>query len=248
VLWDTIEPAGRALHATHADEFGFRLIVADRPGFGRSDPQPGRTLRDWPADAAHLLDALDVEVVRVVGSSGGGPYALACAARLGPRVLAVALHAPGPPPEAPEQGFIPTDPDELRRRGTAFAGMLQTDADSFFDFVAPLLSEPDQRRWSEPDLRSATLTMMREAFRQGVDAYVEDHLINQSSWSDLLARVEQPVRLWQGDTDNNVTLAATRYLAGLLPNAQLTVLPGTGHIISTDHWRALYQQLLTAAP
>jgi pimeloyl-ACP methyl ester carboxylesterase len=235
------------LHATLADELGFRLIVADRPGFGRSDPQPGRTLHDWPADAAHLLDVLDAPVASVVGSSGGGPYALACAALLGPRVLAVALHAPAPPREAPERGFVPIDPDALRRRGTALAELLTTNPDGFFDFVAPSLSEPDQKRWSEPDVRTAALTMFREVFRQGVDAYVQDHLINQSSWSDLLPRVTQPVGLWQGDTDHNVPLAATQYLAGLMRHGQLTVLPATGHIISTDHWRALYGQLLTAA-
>src|SRR5439155_13530283 len=37
---------------------GVRLVAVDRPGFGRSDPWPGRRLLDWPADVVHLTDAL----------------------------------------------------------------------------------------------------------------------------------------------------------------------------------------------
>lgn len=183
----------------------------------------------------------------MAGSSGGAPYALACAALLGRRVPAVALHAPAPPREAPERGFVPTDPGELRRRSIAFAEALRGAPDRFFDLVAPSLSGPDRQRWAEPGVRSAALTMFREAFRQGMDAYVEDHLINQDSWADLLPRVSQPVRLWQGDADHNVPLAATTYLAGLLPDGMLTKLSGTGHIITAGQWRAVYRELLSAA-
>lgn len=95
--------------------------------------------------------------------------------------------------------------------------------------------------------RSAALTMFREAFRQGADGYVQDHLINQGSWQDLLPLVSQPVRLWQGDDDNNVPLGATTHLAGQLRDGQLTVLPGAGHILGTDRWRTMYRELLEAS-
>lgn len=235
-------------HADLADELGFRLIVPDRPGFGLSDPQPGRTLRDWPADAAHLLGEIGARTACVAGSSGGGPYALACAALLGPRVVpAVALHAPAPPRDAPEHGFVPSDPEELSRRGTAFAQALDADPDTFFAMVEPSLSAADRVRWREADTRSAALTMFREAFRQGVDAYVEDHLINSGLWQDLLPLVSQPVRLWQGDDDNNVPPSATTYLAGQLPDGELTMLPGAGHLFGAGQWRTIYQELLKAA-
>jgi pimeloyl-ACP methyl ester carboxylesterase len=57
---------------------GVRLVLVDRPGYGRSDHQPGRTLLDWPADVAELADALAIERFAVFGMSGGGPYAAAC--------------------------------------------------------------------------------------------------------------------------------------------------------------------------
>src|ERR671933_2362887 len=63
--------------------WGIRLVVPDRPGFGRSDSQPGRRVVDWPADVAVLLDALGVDRFAVLSLSGGAAYALACAAEFG---------------------------------------------------------------------------------------------------------------------------------------------------------------------
>ena len=80
---------------------GVRLIAADRPGVGRSTPQPRRVLLDWPDDVRQLADALGLERFAVVGFSNGGPHAAACAYKLGPRVSATALVAPLPPLDAP---------------------------------------------------------------------------------------------------------------------------------------------------
>lgn len=77
------------------DRLGVRILVPDRPGFGRSDLHPGRTLLDWPADAAALLDALGVDRCGVSGGSGGGPYAVAYGVLLADWVTAVALGRTG---------------------------------------------------------------------------------------------------------------------------------------------------------
>ena len=66
----------------HARRLGVRLLAVDRPGYGLSDDLPGRTIPDWPDDVVALADALGLERFAVVGSSGGGPYAIACAARI----------------------------------------------------------------------------------------------------------------------------------------------------------------------
>ncbi len=67
---------------------GIRVVSPDRPGYGRSSPQPGRSLLDWPADVAALADALGLDRFVVAGHSSGGPYAVACAALLPARVAA----------------------------------------------------------------------------------------------------------------------------------------------------------------
>jgi len=59
-----------------------RILSLDRPGIGLSSPQPGRTLLDHAADVEQLAAHLHIDSYSVVGMSGGGPYALACAAAL----------------------------------------------------------------------------------------------------------------------------------------------------------------------
>jgi pimeloyl-ACP methyl ester carboxylesterase len=69
---------------------GLRLLSYDRPGFGGSTPQPGRTVADTAADVAAIADQLHLDGFAVWGESGGGPFALACAALLPDRVVAAA--------------------------------------------------------------------------------------------------------------------------------------------------------------
>lgn len=52
---------------------GLRLIAPDRPGYGGSDPKPGRSLLDWVDDVVELADALAIDRFAVLGVSGGGP-------------------------------------------------------------------------------------------------------------------------------------------------------------------------------
>ncbi len=81
----------RAVHAR-----GLRLVTTSRPGYGRSTRQPGRSVVDVVADTDAVLAALGVERLLTMGWSGGGPHALACAARLpaAAGVLVVAGVAP----------------------------------------------------------------------------------------------------------------------------------------------------------
>ena len=86
---------GSRLEAQFADaaaaEAGFRVIALDRPGYGVSDFQPRRALRDWPDDVAEAADLLGLSRFSVAGASGGGPYALACAWRMPGRVIRAAV-------------------------------------------------------------------------------------------------------------------------------------------------------------
>jgi pimeloyl-ACP methyl ester carboxylesterase len=223
----TVELAGR---------MGFRLVVPDRPGFGRSDPKPGRTLLDWPADAGHLLDSLGVGSFAVVGGSGGGPYAVACGVALAGRVTRVALVAPADPQDAPAHGFVPREPAALRERGETMARLLRDDPAGFYALVSPDLSDTDRQQEAAMDqaTRDWATGMFQEAFRQGADAYVEDHLIVGGRWSDLLPRLTRPTRIWQGEDDNNVPADATRWLAERIPGAELTLLRDAGHGLGLD--------------
>jgi pimeloyl-ACP methyl ester carboxylesterase len=72
--------------AEAAARIGVRLVGIDRPGYGRSTPQPGRTISGWVEDALTVADQLALERFATVGCSTGGAYALALAAK-SPRVI-----------------------------------------------------------------------------------------------------------------------------------------------------------------
>jgi pimeloyl-ACP methyl ester carboxylesterase len=70
-------------------EQGFRLIGYDRPGCGGSTSLPGRRIADCAEDIRAIMSELGISRAATWGSSGGGPYALAAAAKL-PEIVAAA--------------------------------------------------------------------------------------------------------------------------------------------------------------
>src|SRR5262245_43285203 len=75
VIWCHGGPVSRmepSTIAAPAGQAGFRVIGIDRPGYGRSAPQPGRSIADWVSDGLAVADALDVARVIAVGVSTGG--------------------------------------------------------------------------------------------------------------------------------------------------------------------------------
>src|SRR5262245_54918097 len=90
VLWCHGGPGSRfepEVLAPFAAGAGYRLVGIDRPGYGRSTPQPGRTIGGWVGEGLAVADRLGIERFLVVGCSTGGAYALALAAAAPARVL-----------------------------------------------------------------------------------------------------------------------------------------------------------------
>src|SRR5580700_10125376 len=96
---------------------GLRLISYDRPGYGESTPQPGRTMADAAGDVRAICAALGIDRLAMWGISGGGPHVLACAALLPDLVVAAASLASSAPYGAEGLDW--------------FAGMGQENADDF---------------------------------------------------------------------------------------------------------------------
>lgn len=79
--WPGSRMEGTFLDAA-AQRHNVRLVALDRPGFGASTPDPRRTILSHARDIQHAAHHLGAERYGVLGVSGGGPYALACAAAL----------------------------------------------------------------------------------------------------------------------------------------------------------------------
>src|SRR5688572_28248334 len=75
----------------YAEQQGLRIVGIDRPGIGSSTPHLYADILDWTRDLEILLDTLAVDTVRLIGLSGGGPYALAAGAGLPDRVHGIGV-------------------------------------------------------------------------------------------------------------------------------------------------------------
>ncbi|MGH2542356.1 MAG: alpha/beta fold hydrolase, partial [Ardenticatenaceae bacterium] len=102
-----------------ASQRAVRLIAPDRPGIGLSDFQPGRAILDWPGDVVALADALGIKRFAVVGISGGGPYAAACAFKIPARLSAASIVSGMAPFEMPGAAQM------LSRRNRLFLPLAQ---------------------------------------------------------------------------------------------------------------------------
>jgi len=77
-----------------ADKKGIRLISYDRPGSDGSTAYPGHAVASGAQDVRAIAEALGYDRLGIWGISGGGPYALACAALLPDTAVAVATAWP----------------------------------------------------------------------------------------------------------------------------------------------------------
>ena len=79
--------------ASAAGAAGVRYVTFSRPGYGTSTRLPGRSVAEVAADVRLIASALGIDRLHVVGHSGGGPHALACAALLPGLVASAAMIA-----------------------------------------------------------------------------------------------------------------------------------------------------------
>jgi pimeloyl-ACP methyl ester carboxylesterase len=230
-----------ALAHTAAARLGIRLIAPDRPGFGLSTLKPRRSLLDWPADVAALADALGVTRFAVLGVSGGGPYALACASALPERLAATGLVAPLGPLEALPPGAAVTPLVQLVLANAARApwllGMfwslaaagIRLGAGTILRAIAARLPPADRAALARNEVRQALVRSLRESARQGGAGGAREMHLYGSDWGVSWSAIRLPVRLWHGEADTVVPPAMGRYYAHALPHCEASFLPNEGH-------------------
>ena len=237
-------------------DLGVRLISTDRPGHGISDPQPGRTLLDWPNDVGQLADHLAIDRFYVEGWSAGGPHALACAYKMPDRILAGALISGLAPPDRPNpyEG-LPFAMKTLMIIGRnvpplvyLFRRMmrktLQGDPEKAGSRLMSSFPPPDQKAIEESGSGDWLIENIQEGYRQGGDGPAQDDILINTSWGFKLQDIQTRFDVWQGEVDKNVPLNQGEYQNEMLPNSRLTVLPGQAHLYLLTHWREVLEALV----
>jgi pimeloyl-ACP methyl ester carboxylesterase len=242
---------------------GLRLVGYSRPGYGDSSRQPGRDVAACAADIAAIAGRLGADRFYVVGASGGGPHALACAALLPDQVLACTTVAGAAPFGAEGLDFLDgMGAENIEEFGAAIAGPAELRA--YLERQVPELSEitGEQVAAALGDVVSsidvATLTgefadhlaaSIRGALASGIWGWHDDDLAFVKPWGFELADLRVPVFIWQGGQDRMVPFRHGEWLAAHVPDAKARLLPEHGHLsITVGRFGEIVDELLASAP
>jgi pimeloyl-ACP methyl ester carboxylesterase len=241
---------------TPARAVGVRLIAPDRPGFGLSDPKPGRSFSDWPEDIIQLASHLRIYDFAVLGTSGGSPYVVACADRISERLTAAGIVS-GISPLRSQAVRLTMKPDQRRMfisvarfpwlaRHMLARSMQEVQADfpSVLSRMAAERPDVDKSVLERPDITDMLRTNLTEAFRQGVAGAVQELALYPGSWRIALKKVTYPVQIWQGRKDVITPPSMAEELASLLPHTLTRWYPDEGHCLLFARSEEILRQLV----
>jgi pimeloyl-ACP methyl ester carboxylesterase len=239
VLWCHGAPSSRLEPKPFAPAFaraGLRIISIDRPGYGRSTAQPGRTIGGWAADALAVVDHLRIDRFAVVGLSTGGSHALAVAAASRQVMAAVACCAVSDMRWSEGKALMPTALPVWMAPSRDAALAIVTEAfgekgeKTNPETSDDTLAESDRAMLADPAYRTWWPDSMPETFAQGVVGYVDDRLADGQGWGSFdVAAITCPVAVIHGTSDRLVPVAHARHTAAIVPGAVLETFDGLGH-------------------
>ena len=252
---------GVSVHAVHpvlTKSADARVIAVDRPGIGLSSRAAHRTLLDWPEDIRQLADRLGVDRFGLLGWSGGGPHALACAHQLGERVAATGLFSCAPPfadrqaitsmpPPVRRLAFIARHAPILVQAGfRSHCLRVKRDPDAAVARSADDLCDIDRNIIRDPCFRDSLKAAMIHACQQGPDGLSDDVLAIARPWGFELSQLRAPVHLWHGESDATIPVEVGRYLTKAIKGSQASFLPAAGHFSCLTHWSEIVQKLVSS--
>ncbi|MGO1462194.1 MAG: alpha/beta fold hydrolase [Marinobacter sp.] len=224
-------------------QHNFRVLTPDRPGIGHSDYKPDRRLLDYPDDIQQLADTLKLETFSHFGWSSGGSRTLACCYKLSSRVdLGVCLsgytnfaeygghHALLESTRWPGPKLASYSPGLVKLVVRLVAGLSRRRPGLYMQEAEKLVNPADRNLLHKLLLEDTFRRDQMLCLESGGKAIATDLLAELENWGFSLKEVHTPILIFQGEEDAFVRADYSRHLAGRLPNAELTLMPGIGHL------------------
>jgi pimeloyl-ACP methyl ester carboxylesterase len=241
---------------------GLRHVFYSRPGYAGSDRLPGRSIADCAADVEAIADELGIDDFYVIGESGGGSHALACAALLPRRVRAAAVLAGIAPVNAEgldwEKGMGEGNRQEfaeMRKGIDALREYLENQAQELRSIRtrAQLLAALDEhlcdadRATIEGGFGEYLLSAWRQVGEDEIWGWLDDDMAHGKDWGFGLEQIAAPVTVWHGREDPIAPCRHAEWLADRLPSAELRLLDGEGHISLASHYGASLDAMISSS-
>ncbi|WP_197377326.1 alpha/beta fold hydrolase [Mycolicibacterium baixiangningiae] len=242
---------------TFAEEQQIRLIGIDRPGIGSSTPHQYANVLAFADDLRVIADTLGIGRMAVVGLSGGGPYALACAAAMPERVVGAGVLggvAPTTGPDAIAGGlmklgsqvapFLEVAGLPMRLAAGTLIRLVRPVASPALEIYARLSPEADRRVLARPEFKAMFLDDLLNGSRRQLAAPFADVVVFARDWGFRLEEVKVTVRWWHGDCDHIIPFAHGRHCVARLPDAHLYHLPGESHLGGLGQAQSILSSML----
>ncbi|MBR7825302.1 alpha/beta hydrolase [Actinospica sp. MGRD01-02] len=229
-------------------QLGVRLIAYDRPGYGESDRLPLRSVAHAAADVRTIADDLGINNFSVVGRSGGGPHALACAALMPDRVSRCAVlvglaprHAKGldwyegmTESNRREYSVAESGVGALAQKIEASAEQIRNDPKALLRNLGPELPLPDWQVIADNTIRIGIRRNFAEALARSGAGWVDDARSFTQEWGFDPADILVPTLLWHGAQDVFSPVQHTHWLARTIPGSIEMIAADAAHFSAID--------------
>jgi pimeloyl-ACP methyl ester carboxylesterase len=236
-----------------------RVIAIDRPGYGLSDFKPERQISDWPDDVVELAGLLGLERFALLGVSGGGPYALACAWKIPQRLTVVGIVCGLGP--VYDHHVLDTMRWHARlaftlaRRsrwllslayGGVLANVVLACPEIAYRWLTITASPTDRGVLRRPEVKMRLLASLLESLRQGAEGVLRDAVLYAQDWGFAIEDIEMNIDLWHGENDRIVPRYHADMFASTLARGRLRILPNEGHFsLPIQHCDAILEGLFS---
>lgn len=247
---------GSAFEAAQADDIakqlGIRLIAPDLPGVYRSSVIPSYTLdRYMKLITPWLLQHLALDRFAVLGFSGGGVFALACAYYFSEQVKTVSVVSCTSSFETDvmqqniNPALKPLYDVTLTERKFAIQQFkpLGTSVENLLQSFEPVLSEADASLMGDSEIAQNVFESCTRALHQGVEGYVDNIRAIRLPWSFKLQDIKLPVNIWQGQDDKITPHEIGEYLARETPESSYYSVDSCGHFFLYAQWHTVLNKI-----
>lgn len=239
------------------ERLGIRLIVPERPGIGLSSPVSEPSLTKNAHDIGELADSLKLSKFYALGLSSGGPYAAACAALLGKRVVKLGLAAAMYPIDELPKTIPIGRPQQFLTNAARYWPAV---ALSILKFrYRKLLENPEQsveefrRHGSKADrllmqdtgYRRTRLQNLKRSRSLPVEIFAKEIVMLSQPWQFNVSDIQVPVTIWHGHQDDFFSVRHAKAMSHQLSKCDFHSDADWGHFFFYQEWERLLGTLVS---